>query len=142
MSSSSKVFVRRDFSHGEYPTRYVTKLPAKLEGKVDADVYADTVQAINEYFAAAEDINAAMIAEGCCAFMTLFTLYWCVPSRYERRMNELEAYLAEQNRRTFEPLGLHWSHPKRSAFRHIVISVGPTGKRSGGGRGAAASGSD
>eukprot|EP00030_Apusomonadida_sp_AF-17_P006108 a677643_188.p1 GENE.a677643_188~~a677643_188.p1 ORF type:complete len:161 (+),score=52.38 a677643_188:39-485(+) len=125
MATAYKVFVKRDFSHGEYPTKYITKLPQKLEGKVNPDTFADTVQSINEYFARAEDINAGMIAEGCCAFMSLFTLYWCVPSRYERRMNELETFLQGENENKYRALGMHWSHPKRSAFRHIVVSVDP-----------------
>lgn len=82
--------------------------------------------AINEFFAAAEDITCSMVCEGCCAFASLFTLYWCIPSRYERRMNELQTYLDDVNARVYGPAGVTWSHPKRAAFRHICVSLDPS----------------
>ena len=85
--------------------------------------FADIVNTINMYFAQAEELSLALVAEGCCSFLTLFTLNCCMPTRYERRMNELQEYLDDINGNQFRSRGIFWSHPRSAAYRHVVVTV-------------------
>lgn len=82
-SNCAKVFIQRDYTDG-VGVKFDTKLPAELQGKIDAGEFEHVIDQINGIYADAERLSAKTCLENCLACLTAYLLLICMPTNYEK----------------------------------------------------------
>ncbi|KAJ3217750.1 hypothetical protein HDU67_007305 [Dinochytrium kinnereticum] len=118
-----KFIIPRCWETGEeYPVFSVqTELPASLTSRLPAEVFGATIGRINEMLAEASRTSFKAIMKAVGAF--LFSTDLITASDYDKALENLTAFLDNENKKTFEPAGLHIVDPRRTAFLHIEILI-------------------
>eukprot|EP00727_Mastigamoeba_balamuthi_P010420 m51a1_g600 Golgi complex associated protein of 16 kD (182) ;mRNA; f:74025-74731 len=119
-----RVALERDYSRGLVP-RFCVALPPQLEGRVSADELARVVAGVNEQLEAAESLSAATVAEGCLAFVTLWTSSLLLESAYSKCLRRMEAFLREQNE-LFAERGIEFINPCLNGLVQFDVMVQPS----------------
>ncbi|XP_019864588.1 golgin subfamily A member 7 [Aethina tumida] len=116
-----KVFVQRDYSEGTI-VKFQTRFPSELEGKLDRNIFEQTITRLNTYFAEAEKATCSTYCEGCLACLTAYFIYICKETHYEKCLKKVSKFVAEQNERIYEPRGLKLTDPSLRGLRVLEIS--------------------
>ncbi|XP_026103615.1 golgin subfamily A member 7B isoform X3 [Carassius auratus] len=111
-----------------------TKLPYCHES-IERTLFEDTVKTLNNYYAEAEKIGGQSYLEGCLACLTVYLIFLCIETRYEKVLKKISWYIQEQNEKVYAPRGLLITDPIERGMRVIEISVyedhGSSGSSSG-----------
>ena len=119
---TSKVYIQRDYSEGT-AVQFQRKFPLELEGKISRALFDQTIQNVNKIFDEAEQTDAALLFQGCCACLTGFLVYICFDTHYERSLKKLGQYIHEQNEAVYAPRGLLLTSPMERGLGVIEISL-------------------
>ncbi|KAF4090340.1 hypothetical protein AMELA_G00050700 [Ameiurus melas] len=118
----TKVFIQRDYSEG-IVCKFLTKLPAELNSRIEQTLFEDTVKTLNSYYAEAEKISGQSYLEGCLACVSAYIIFLCMETRYEKVLKKISMYIQEQNENIYAPRGLLITDPIERGMRVIEISV-------------------
>ncbi|XP_016139824.1 golgin subfamily A member 7-like [Sinocyclocheilus grahami] len=133
-SLANKVFIQRDYTDGTV-CKFQTKFPSELESRIERTLFEDTVKTLNNYYAEAEKIGGQSYLEGCLACLTIYLIFLCIETRYEKVLKKISRYIQEQNEKVYAPRGLLITDPIERGMRVIEISVyedrGSSGSSSG-----------
>ncbi|XP_051983409.1 golgin subfamily A member 7B-like [Xyrauchen texanus] len=121
-SLASKVFIQRDYMDGT-TCKFQTKFPSELDNRIERTLFEDTVKTLNNYYAEAEKIGGQACLEGCLACITVYLIFLCVETRYEKVLKKISQYIQEQNEKIYAPRGLLITDPIEKGMRVIEISV-------------------
>ncbi|XP_045103502.1 golgin subfamily A member 7-like isoform X1 [Portunus trituberculatus] len=121
-SGCLKVFIQRDYSQGT-SVKFQTKFPPELEGKMENNVFENTINDINAMFVEAEKMSCGRYCEGCLGCLTAYLVFFCMETHYEQMMKRVTKYVAEQNERVWTPRGLLITNPIERGLRVIEISI-------------------
>ncbi|XP_063707135.1 golgin subfamily A member 7 [Culicoides brevitarsis] len=117
-----KVFIQRDYSDGT-SVKFQNRFPQELENRIDRHLFEATINRLNEYFAEAESGSCSTYCEGCLACITAYLVYICAETHYEKCLHKISKFIALQNERVYNPLGLQIVDPIHRGLRVIEISV-------------------
>uniref|UniRef100_A0A8C1HEN4 Golgin A7 family, member Ba n=2 Tax=Cyprinus carpio TaxID=7962 RepID=A0A8C1HEN4_CYPCA len=133
-SLANKVFIQRDYTDGTV-CKFQTKFPSELDSRIERTLFEDTVKTLNNYYAEAEKIGGQSYLEGCLACLTVYLIFLCIETRYEKVLKKISRYIQEQNEKVYAPRGLLITDPIERGMRVIEISVyedrGSSGSSSG-----------
>ncbi|XP_051994331.1 golgin subfamily A member 7B-like isoform X1 [Xyrauchen texanus] len=133
-SLANKVFIQRDYTDGTI-CKFQTKLPSELDSRIERTLFEDTVKTLNNYYAEAEKIGGQSYLEGCLACITVYLIFLCIETRYEKVLKKISWYIQEQNEKIYAPRGLLITDPIERGMRVIEISMyedhGSSGSTSG-----------
>ncbi|XP_048051919.1 golgin A7 family, member Ba isoform X1 [Megalobrama amblycephala] len=133
-SLANKVFIQRDYTDGTI-CKFQTKFPSELDSRIERTLFEDTVKTLNNYYAEAEKIGGQSYLEGCLACLTVYLIFLCIETRYEKVLKKISRYIQEQNEKIYAPRGLLITDPIERGMRVIEISVyedrGSSGSSSG-----------
>ncbi|NP_001017566.1 golgin A7 family, member Ba [Danio rerio] len=133
-SLANKVFIQRDYTDGTV-CKFQTKFPSELDSRIERTLFEDTVKTLNTYYAEAEKIGGQSYIEGCLACLTVYLIFLCIETRYEKVLKKISRYIQEQNEKVYAPRGLLITDPIERGMRVIEISVyedrGSSGSSSG-----------
>uniref|UniRef100_A0A8C2CRB6 Golgin A7 family, member Ba n=1 Tax=Cyprinus carpio TaxID=7962 RepID=A0A8C2CRB6_CYPCA len=133
-SLAKKVFIQRDYTDGTV-CKFQTKFPSELDSRIERTLFEDTVKTLNNYYAEAEKIGGQSYLEGCLACLTVYLIFLCIETRYEKVLKKISRYIQEQNEKVYAPRGLLITDPIERGMRVIEISVyedrGSSGSSSG-----------
>ncbi|XP_053476152.1 golgin subfamily A member 7B [Ictalurus furcatus] len=118
----TKVFIQRDYTEGTV-CKFLTKLPAELNSRIERTLFEDTVKTLNSYYAEAEKISGQSYLEGCLACVSAYIIFLCMETRYEKVLKKISMYIQEQNENIYAPRGLLITDPIERGMRVIEISV-------------------
>ncbi|XP_016145327.1 golgin subfamily A member 7B-like isoform X1 [Sinocyclocheilus grahami] len=133
-SLANKVFIQRDYTDGTV-CKFQTKFPSELDSRIERTLFEDTVKMLNNYYAEAEKIGGQSYIEGCLACLTVYLVFLCIETRYDKVLKKISRYIQEQNEKVYAPRGLLITDPIERGMRVIEISVyedrGSSGSSSG-----------
>lgn len=93
------------------------------------------MKTLNNYYAEAEKIGGQSYLEGCLACLTVYLIFLCIETQYEKVLKKISRYIQEQNEKIYAPRGLLITDPIERGMRVIEISVyedrGSSGSSSG-----------
>uniref|UniRef100_A0A8C2IL35 Golgin A7 family, member Ba n=1 Tax=Cyprinus carpio TaxID=7962 RepID=A0A8C2IL35_CYPCA len=108
-SLANKVFIQRDYTDG---TAY---------RRVSRTLFEDTVKTLNNYYAEAEKIGGQSYLEGCLACLTVYLIFLCIETRYEKVLKKVSRYIQEQNEKVYAPRGLLITDPIERGMRVVSL---------------------
>ncbi|TRY86105.1 hypothetical protein DNTS_030190 [Danionella cerebrum] len=133
-SLANKVFIQRDYTDGTI-CKFQTKFPSELDSRIERTLFEDTVKTLNNYYAEAEKIGGQSYVEGCLACLTVYLIFLCIETSYEKVLKKISRYIQDQNEKVYGPRGLLITDPIERGMRVIEISVyedrGSSGSSSG-----------
>ncbi|KAF0759350.1 golgin subfamily A member 7 [Aphis gossypii] len=118
----AKVFVQRDYSDGT-TVKFMTSFPQGLENKIERSVFEYTINQLNTYFAEAEKASCKTYCEGCFACFTVYTMFLCADTHYEKCLRKVGKFIVEQNEMVYLPRGLLLTNPAERGLRIIEITM-------------------
>lgn len=113
-------YIPRDFSKGPTP-RFDLRLPEGLLQTLDEETFARVVNRINQFFIDAEQVTTRLYLANILACFGGALVYLCVANPYDRHMESLELYIAQESDKTFAPRGLSLVSPLRNGLRVLEI---------------------
>ncbi|CAO1426494.1 unnamed protein product [Diamesa hyperborea] len=117
-----KVFIQRDYSEGT-SVKFQNRFPSELESRIDRHTFESTINKLNEYFIEAEKGNCSTYCAGLLACLTAYLIYIFTETHYEKCLRKVSKYIANQNERVYNPIGLHITDPVNRGLRVIEISI-------------------
>ncbi|XP_008142376.1 golgin subfamily A member 7B [Eptesicus fuscus] len=121
-SLATKIFIQRDYSDGTI-CQFQTKFPPELDGRIERQLFEETVKTLNGFYAEAEKIGGSSYLEGCLACATAYFIFLCMETHYEKVLKKITRYIQEQNEKIFAPRGLLLTDPVERGMRVIEISI-------------------
>jgi len=61
-----------------------------LIGQIERTLFEDTVKTLNNYYAEAEKIGGQSYLEGCLACLTVYLIFLCLETRYEKVLYQFQ----------------------------------------------------
>uniref|UniRef100_A0A671PJ16 Golgin A7 family, member Ba n=1 Tax=Sinocyclocheilus anshuiensis TaxID=1608454 RepID=A0A671PJ16_9TELE len=119
-SLANKVFIQRDYTDGTV-CKFQTKFPSELESRIERTLFEDTVKTLNNYYAEAEKIGGQSYLEGCLACLTIYLIFLCIETRYEKVLKNISRYIQEQNEKVYAPRGLLITDPIQRGMRVVSL---------------------
>nr|XP_058918323.1 golgin subfamily A member 7-like [Kogia breviceps] len=119
---SGKVFIQRDYSSGTR-CQFQTKFPTELEDRIDRQQFEETVRTLNNLYAEAEKFGGQSYLEGCLACLTVYTIFLCMETHYEKVLKKVSKYIQEQNEKICAPQGLLLTDTIKRGLRIIEITI-------------------
>ncbi|XP_067260242.1 golgin A7 family, member Ba [Chanodichthys erythropterus] len=119
-SLANKVFIQRDYTDGTI-CKFQTKFPSELDSRIERTLFEDTVKTLNNYYAEAEKIGGQSYLEGCLACLTVYLIFLCIETRYEKVLKKISRYIQEQNEKIYAPRGLLITDPIERGMRVVSL---------------------
>ncbi|KAI2668093.1 Golgin subfamily A member 7B [Labeo rohita] len=119
-SLANKVFIQRDYTDGTV-CKFQTKFPSELDSRIERTLFEDTVKTLNNYYAEAEKIGGQSYLEGCLACLTVYLIFLCIETRYEKVLKKISRYIQEQNEKVYAPRGLLITDPIERGMRVVSL---------------------
>ncbi|KAK1333570.1 hypothetical protein QTO34_005955 [Cnephaeus nilssonii] len=117
-SLATKIFIQRDYSDGTI-CQFQTKFPPELDGRIERQLFEETVKTLNGFYAEAEKIGGSSYLEGCLACATAYFIFLCMETHYEKVLKKITRYIQEQNEKIFAPRGLLLTDPVERGMRVV-----------------------
>ena len=127
LDSCRKIFVERDYSDGII-VKFVKDFPPTLEGIISHENWTETIEKINSHFANAEKVCLGSIVESTLGLCTCYISRLFIKTEYQKELVKLRAYIENQNRNIFLPVGLCIADPMERGLRIIEVNILSTGK--------------
>jgi len=122
LHNCAKVFVQRDYSDGT-AVKFQLSFPTELDGKIERQTFEHTVHQLNAIYAEAERARCSTYCEGCFACMTVYLIYLCKETQYEKCLKKVAKFIKDQNERLYIPRGLMLIDPIERGLRVVEISI-------------------
>nr|XP_039251058.1 golgin subfamily A member 7-like [Styela clava] len=117
-----RVYVQRDYSFG-MKVMFHTRMPEELDGRLDQDLFANTINRLNDLYTEGETTNGCIFCEGCFACLTAYLAYLCMDTHYEKVVKKAAKFLDDENQNVYAPRGILIKNPIESGLRSIEILI-------------------
>ncbi|KAI9004221.1 Golgin subfamily A member 7/ERF4 family-domain-containing protein [Gaertneriomyces semiglobifer] len=114
------IYIHRAYTHLDSPQFSLT-FPPQLDGRIDPKVLANTVQTVNAYLLQAEKVSCTSVLRMVIAIVTCYTAELCWPSKFDKIMQQISSFICDENKRYYEPAGLHIVDPAQTGLLHLEI---------------------
>jgi len=114
--------IERDYRNG-FACEFRTEVPRQLEGKLPNSEFIAAIESINAITVAADRIDSAAVFENLLGCLSCYTSLWCMRTKWQKAILELDDVIESMNRSFFLPYGFLLVHPKQNGFRLIDVVV-------------------